>query len=215
MEIGAGIGVLTQELVKKAKRVTAIELDERMIPLLNEYTQSPPNLTVIQGNALEIPFPDERYKIVANIPYHITSPLLRHTFCESDIQPTSMTLLIQKEVAEKICAEEDRSSLTILVQLFGEPKLIKKVPPSSFIPPPEVDSAILHIKCFKEPLADNETIEEVFRLTKIAFGKRRKMIRNSIGELPDGINMLYKAGIEETRRPQTLSVEEWIKLASS
>lgn len=215
VEIGAGIGVLTSELTKKAKNVTSIELDDRMIPLLNEYTQSPSNLTIIQGNALETPFPNENYKIVANIPYHITSPLLRHTFCESDVQPTSMTLLIQKEVARKICEKEDRSQLTILVQLFGEPKLIKKVPPEAFIPPPEVDSAILHIKCFNQPLADDVTIEEVFRLTKIAFGKRRKMLRNSIGELPNGMELLEKVGIDPTRRPQTLSVKEWLKLASN
>ncbi len=212
VEIGAGIGVLTSELTKKAKCVTSIEIDERMISLLNEYTQNPTNLTVIQGNALKVPFPNESYKIVANIPYHITSPLLRHAFLESERKPESMTLLIQKEVAEKICEDEDRSQLTILVQLFGEPKLIKKVPPEAFIPPPEVDSAILHIKCFEKPLADEETVEEIFRLTKIAFGKRRKMLRNSIGELPDGMERLEKAGIEETRRPQTLSVEEWIKL---
>jgi 16S rRNA (adenine1518-N6/adenine1519-N6)-dimethyltransferase len=229
LEIGPGIGVLTRELLKKTHHVTAIELDQKLIPVLHDFLINNQqsiinNLTLIKGNALTIPFPDTPYKIVANIPYHITSPLLRHAFLESKTAPTTMTLLIQKEVAEKICLPTEARSakvgdtkhytlLSILVGLFGKPSLIAKVPPEAFLPPPKVDSAVLHIECFDRPKADPKTIENVFRLTKIAFSQKRKMLRNTIGELEGGTEKLMNAGIEETRRPQTLSVKEWIRLA--
>ena len=215
LEIGAGIGVLTRELTKRAKHVTTIELDRRMIELLKKFTENPENLTIIQGNALQTDFPDDDYKIVANIPYHITSPLLRHAFLESKRSPKTMTLLIQREVAEKICDTEDYGMLTILVALFGKPELIKVVKPGAFLPPPKVDSAILHIECFDEPKADAKTIEEVFRLTKAGFSKKRKMLRNSIGELEGGMALMESMGIDPTRRPQNLNIEEWIRLAES
>lgn len=219
IEIGPGIGVLTVELLKRAAKVTAIELDDRMIPLLKTYvaTQLPSypatKLTVIQGNALHIPMPAEKYRVVANIPYHITSPLLRHVFLESPVHPTSLTLLIQREVAEKICDQEDRGLLTILVGLFGKPRIIRKVSPQCFLPPPAVDSAVLQIECFDAPLADPATIEEVFRLVKIAFSQKRKMLRNTFGPFPELMERLSALQIDEKRRPQTLSVEEWIALA--
>jgi 16S rRNA (adenine1518-N6/adenine1519-N6)-dimethyltransferase len=223
LEIGAGIGVLTKELVKKTTNVTTIELDEKLIPLLKEYVSddhtSPDGLrgaselTIIQGNALEIPFPKDRYKIVANIPYHITSPLLRHIFIEGYAMPYSITLLIQQEVADRICDDVSAGRLTILVGLFGKPRIVRNVPPESFLPPPKVESAILHIDCYKHPRADMRTIDEIFSLTKLAFGQKRKMIRNTIGSLENGMEMLEKVGIDPERRPQTLSVEEWIRLA--
>lgn len=220
VEIGPGIGVLTVELLKRAAKVTAIELDERMIPLLesfirtNEQTNKRKNdLTIINANALHTPMPEEQYKVVANIPYHITSPLLRHVFLESSVHPDSLTLLIQREVAEKICDKQDRGLLTILVGLFGKPRIIRTVPPECFLPPPAVDSAILQIDCFDHPLADPETIDEVFRLVKIAFSKKRKMLRNTFGPFHDLMERLSSLGIDEKRRPQTLNVNEWIALA--
>ncbi|MEK7563159.1 MAG: 16S rRNA (adenine(1518)-N(6)/adenine(1519)-N(6))-dimethyltransferase RsmA [Patescibacteria group bacterium] len=226
VEIGPGIGVLTAELLKRAAKVTAIELDERMIPLLRSFVTSSlspasnhsaiqpfKNLTIINGNALHVPLPKHPYRIVANIPYHITSPLLRHVFLESSVHPDSLTLLIQREVAEKICDDEDRGLLTILVGLFGKPRIIRNVPPGCFLPPPAVDSAVLQIDCFDAPLADLETIEEVFRMVKIGFGQKRKMLRNTFGPFPELMERLSSLGIDEKRRPQTLSVEEWIALA--
>lgn len=215
VEIGAGVGVLTKELIGKAKQVTSIELDRRLIDLLKEFTGNPANLTIIEGNALQVPFPESPYKIVANIPYHITSPLLRHAFLESSIYPQSMTLLIQREVAEKICDKKDHGLLTILVSLFGAPRVIRIVHPGAFIPPPKVDSAVLHIECFEKPKADAATIEELFRLTKAAFSQKRKMLRNTIGEMERGMERLGDAGIDPTRRPQTLNIDEWIKLAQT
>ena len=220
VEIGPGIGILTAELLKKAEHVTAIEVDAKLITIsknylnLNLQTCKLDNLlTLIHGNALKAPFPREPYKIVANIPYHITSPLLRHAFLESQTPPVSLTLMIQKEVAQKICDEKSPGLLTILTNLFGKPKITAFAPPESFLPPPEVHSAVLHIECFGDPKADKQTIDEIFRLAKIAFSQKRKMLRNTIGMLPHGGELLSSLGIEEKRRPQELSIEEWIALA--
>lgn len=219
VEIGPGIGILTKELLTRAASVTAIELDARLIPLLKEYVQDSlptphsPQLHIINSNALSVPFPDKSYKIVANIPYHITSPLLRHAFLEGTRSPTSLTLLIQREVAEKICDEHDRSLLTIIVGLFGTPRIVTIVPPNAFLPPPKVDSAVLHIDCFAEPKASGEILDKVFVLTKHAFSQKRKMLRNTLSDLPGGEEAMKKVGIDKTRRPQTLSVDEWIALA--
>ena len=220
VEIGPGIGVLTKELLEKVEKVTAIELDERMIPLIETYCTdnrqpTTDHLSIINNNALQVPMPSEPYKIVANIPYHITSPLLRHVFLESDVQPTSMTLLIQKEVADRICDTKDVSMLTIIVALFGKATKVVNVPPSCFLPPPKVDSAVIHIDCYEKPLADAETIEQVIKLTKIGFSQKRKMLRNSFGTFPGGMELLSAVGIDETRRPQTLSIDEWIALAKA
>lgn len=238
VEIGAGIGILTRELVKRAQYVTAIEIDETFIPLLKEFVKVPSSLchgelcrihtckgagrlepprthlTIINGNALYVPFPREPYKVVANIPYHITSPLLRHAFLESSSPPQSLTLLIQREVAEKICDAKNAGLLTIVVGLFGAPKIVATVPPSAFLPPPKVDSAILHIDCFEKPRTAPETIERIFTLVKLAFGQKRKMLRKSIGSLPNGMDILMTSDIDPKRRPQTLSIDEWIALAN-
>ena len=212
VEIGPGIGILTRELLKKTNKVTAIEIDKRMIPLIGEYTNK--ELTIINENALQTPFPSKRYKIVANIPYHITSPLLRHAFMESEQAPESLTLLIQREVAEKICDEKSAGMLTILVNLFGKPKIVTKVPPEAFLPPPKVDSAVMHIDCFSEPLAEKPILEEIFKLTKIALSQKRKMLSKTLGVFRSGAERLSALGIDEKRRPQELSTSEWVELAT-
>lgn len=232
VEIGPGIGVLTRELLYGAAKVTAIEIDERMITLLKHFVGYSSALHVINEDALKVELPDEPYKIIANIPYHITSPLLRHAMIESKVRPTSMTLLIQKEVADRICPPErptgragdtkNASLLTIIVNLYGTPRKICNVPPKSFLPPPKVDSAVIHIDCFDEPLVDEKTLEKVLKFAKIGFSMKRKMLRNSFGNacLPagrfsNGLELLAAVGIEETRRPQTLSVDEWIAIAKA
>ncbi len=224
VEIGPGIGILTAELLRKAKSVTTIELDKRMIPLLKTYIAiafkqdahiDPKKLTIEHGNALRATLPNHPYKVVANIPYHITSPLLRLIFLQSPVAATSLTLLLQREVAEKICDTEDAGLLTILVGLFGTAKLITRVPPESFLPPPEVDSAVVHIDCFAKPKAEPVVLEEIFKLTKIAFSGKRKMLRNTLGSLPEGQKVMDETGIANDRRPQTLSIDEWIALAQA
>lgn len=213
VEVGPGVGVLTKRLLEKAAQVTAIELDKRMIFPLRTYTDYDERLTVINENALHVPMPEEPYKIIANIPYHITSPLLRHVFLESKVSPKSMTLLIQKEVADRICDTKDASLLTIIVALFGTANKVVNVPPKAFLPPPKVDSAVIHIDCFETPLVDEKTLEQIMKLTKIAFSMKRKMLSNSFGTFPGGLELLSAAAIDPKRRPQTISVDEWITLA--
>ncbi|MBP9751051.1 MAG: ribosomal RNA small subunit methyltransferase A [Candidatus Peribacteraceae bacterium] len=218
VEIGPGIGVLTERLLQLGANVTAVELDQRMLPLLKRFTaldgEPHPALTIIQGNALAVPFPDEPYRIVANIPYHITSPLLRHAFLESPRAPLSLTLLIQREVAERICDKEDRGLLTIVVALFGEARLIRTVPPGAFLPPPAVDSAVIRIDCYEKPLVERDVLDHLLWTLKMAFHQKRKMLRTTVGRLPGGAEALEAAGIAGDRRPQTLSPEEWIAVAA-
>jgi 16S rRNA (adenine1518-N6/adenine1519-N6)-dimethyltransferase len=216
IEIGPGIGILTRELLRHAGSVTAIEIDARLIPLMRTFIpeEDQRGLETVNQNALHASLPSEPYKIVANIPYHITSPLLRHVFLESQPPPKSVTLLIQKEVAQTICDAKSAGILTILVRLFGTPRYICGVPSASFLPPPKVDSAVLSIACFEKPRAERLTIDTIFKLTKIAFAGKRKMLRNTLGHLPDGMEKLAKAAIDPQRRPQTLSIDEWILLAN-
>jgi len=217
VEIGPGIGILTLELLERAAKVTAIEIDPRLPPLLRVYVgeERLAKLTMIRGNALQVPLPTEPYHIVANIPYHITSPLLRHAFMESPQAPRTMTLLIQKEVAQKICDTESRSLLSIVVGLFGTPHLMFPVPAQAFLPPPAVESAVLFIDCFEKPRADRETIEAVLRLAKMAFSGKRKMLRNTLGQQPFGKDALEKADIDGTRRPESMDIDEWIRLSQA
>lgn len=219
LEIGAGIGVLTKELLAHAGRVIAIEVDRRWIPLLEEYVGEDAlrsnRLTVVRGHALKVPYPEERYKIVANIPYHITSHLIRHVFLGVARRPDSLTLLVQKEVAEKICATsrgQPRTMLTILVELFGEPSYVRSVPPGAFLPPPQVDSAVVHVRCLERPRAEGRALDAVFRLASAAFSKKRKMLRASLGKFHGGMELLEMANVSPERRPETLNIQEWVAL---
>lgn len=218
VEIGAGTGTLTIELLKIAGHVTAIEIDRRLVPLLQANVAKScegtliEKLTVIRGDALTTPFPKTPYKIVANIPYQITSPLLRKVFLEEEQRPLSLTLLIQKEVAEKLCGHRGCSRLSVLTELFGTPRLIASVPPSAFSPNPHVTSAIIHINC-SAPLADRGTTEEVLLLAERAFQGKRKMLRGTIGKLEGGVERLHRAAIDPKRRPETLAISEWLNLA--
>lgn len=218
LEIGPGIGILTHELLKHGALVTAVEIDPRMIPLLRTYvtkngSTATTNLNVIQGNALHADLPIKSpFKVIANIPYHITSPLLHRLLIEVSPRPQSLTLLIQKEVAENICSVGSESILTVLTQIFGTAEYVCDVPPSCFLPPPAVDSAVIHIDCYPEPLADATTTEKILSLVKHAMSKRRKMLSNSIGSLPFGMEAMESASIDPKRRPQTLRIDEWIAL---
>jgi 16S rRNA (adenine1518-N6/adenine1519-N6)-dimethyltransferase len=228
LEIGAGIGVLTKALLQIGARVTAIEVDKRWAPLMEEYLAeipSPPQggqgtgggipgLRLILGNALKVPFPDGPYKIVANIPYLISGKLLRTTLLHRN-RPRSITILVQREVAEKVCDPEKGGMLSILVKLFGDPRVVRRVPPGAFLPPPKVESAILHIDCLPTPRADAKTADRVLELASHAFSKKRKMLRASLGKFHGAVERLSALGIAPERRPETLSIEEWIAVAKA
>jgi 16S rRNA (adenine1518-N6/adenine1519-N6)-dimethyltransferase len=219
IEIGPGPGVLTQALLETEAKVIAIELDDRLIPHLQKLEKENPNLKVVHADALTINLPTEPYKLVANIPYYITSPLINHYLQPknpNELRPQTIVLLIQKEVAQKICAKDgDHSILSLQVQIYGEPSIVDYVSKNSFFPAPKVDSAILKIEVHPQPAV--EDMKLFFRLIKVAFAQRRKTLSNS---LRSGINitkeglaeLLKKSTIEPTIRPQELSIEDWNRL---
>lgn len=214
IEIGPGLGVLTEQLVQKAKKVISIELDQKLYTLLTENFKNYKNLEIIHQDALRFEPPAETYKVVANIPYNITSPIINH-FLQAKNRPTSLTLLVQKEVAQKLCTlEPDMTVLALQVALFGKAKLVKKVSNQCFFPVPGVDSAIIHIECYdqRDPnYIPQEAALNILKLAKQAFSQKRKKLSNT---LPDHKDSLTKSGIDPNRRPETLSVQEWLSVAN-
>ena len=218
LEIGAGLGSLTMELALGAKEVLAVELDEALIPILKSVTRSTPNVRIIQGDILTLDLakiieaPD--YLVVANIPYYITSKLIRHLLGVT-LKPKRIVLTVQKEVAERICAPPGKLSLLGLsVQVYGEPRIISRVPAGAFYPVPNVDSAIVRIDIYPTPIIEQEKLDTFFRLAKAGFSQKRKTLRNSLsgGLAEDRLRteiLLREAGIDPRRRAETLSLEEW------
>lgn len=202
IEVGPGKGILTHELLANAGKVTAIELDDRLIPELSTID----GLDLVHGNALDFIPPNEPYKVVANIPYYITSPLISH-FLEAANQPSKMVLLVQKEVAEKIAAEPgDMNVLAIHVQVFGKPRIVCTVPSSAFTPVPKVDSAVIEIDVYDKPLV--EDYRRMFGIVHRAFSNKRKMLSNSLHDMKE---RLIKLGFQDLR-PERLSIEDWMKI---
>ncbi len=204
IEVGPGLGVLTNELLEKAKKVTSIELDKKLIPILTEQFGNNKKFELKNEDALTFTPPPTSYKVVANIPYNITSPLLNH-FLQAANPPATLTLLVQKEVADKICDTKKQSILSLQVALFATAKNIKKVPPECFYPAPKVDSAIIHIETHGK-IPQPEALK-ILALAKIAFSQKRKKLSNT---LP--LKLLEKANIDPSLRPQHLSIEEWQSL---
>ena len=224
LEIGAGLGSLTYLLAQQAKYVVAVELDKRLIPPLTEVLAGFDNITIKQGDMLELS-PDAllgaaHYVVVANIPYYITSALIRHLL-EADHKPTRMVLTVQQEVAERILSRDGKMSLLALsVQVYGKPELKACIPAGCFYPPPEVDSAVLSIELYEEPLVPSESLDLFFKLAHAGFAQKRKTLRNT---LATGMNespawaekLLTAAGIDPQRRAETLSMQEWKQLVEA
>jgi len=233
IEVGPGLGVLTEELARKAGWVVTVELDNRLAAILKRTLTSSDNVAIINENILQIApaallqeqkvrFPPAitspfSYKVVANLPYYITSPVLRH-FLEARVKPRIMVVMVQKEVAEVIVAEPGHMSvLSISVQLYGEPRIISYVPAQCFYPVPEVDSAILRIDLYPQPAIEVADKESFFELVRAGFTASRKQIINSLSQglrLPksDVLSLLGKVGIAPQRRAETLTLEEWARL---
>ena len=213
IEVGSGLGTLTEALSEKTKKIVSIELDSKLAKLL-EVGQ--PNAKVINDDVLNIDPNDiveGPYKLVANIPYYITSKILRH-FLESDHRPELIVLMTQKEVAERICAKAGQMSLlSVSVQAYGEPEIVKVVKSSSFFPAPDVDSAILKIKC-SDWKAEGCSEEEFFKVVKAGFASRRKTLLNNLNAGSEFSKDEISSIIEELDldlnvRAQELSVKEW------
>ena len=221
LEVGAGTGVLTRELAQRAQRVVAVELERDMLALLAKTTSFYSNVELIARNLLFLNpvdvFGQSAYKLVANLPYYITAPTFRH-FLESANPPRTLVVMVQQEVAQRIVAQPgDLSVLAISIQFYGTPRIMALVPASSFYPAPKVDSAILRVDIHSEtPLAPTER-DSFFRLVQAGFSERRKQLHNS---LTHGLHYkneivrawLAEAGIEASRRAETLSIAEWLQL---
>lgn len=222
LEVGGGTGILTEELARRGARVVTVEKDARLMPFLEKIASYYPSVTAVQADILginpQIYFGKEPYKLVGNPPYYLTGRLLRHFLEEALEKPARITLIVQEEVARKVAARPpDMGLLSLGVQLFGKPEVIRAISKSSFWPQPEVDSALLVIEVYAETLLTPEETKRFFVIARAAFMHGRKQIQKSLGDglgLPQDkvLSWLASAGIEPKRRPETLTVEEWIGL---
>ena len=228
IEIGPGLGVLTKELSEKCGQVIAIEKDKKLAELLRTVPLPDKGglggVEIINGDILKINLEelikkyssDKKYKLVSNIPYYITSPVIK-LFLENEIQPEIIVLLVQKEVAERICADAGKLSILALsVQIYGKPEIIEYVDKSSFYPQPKVNSAILKISGIKKEFPNNY-YQEIFRIIKIGFSsKRKKLVNNLSAGLQIGKSeaekILRQAKINSNARAQELELEDWKRL---
>jgi len=224
LEIGAGLGSLTRQLATHCQRVVAVEIESTFIPILHQVLAGYSNVRVVQGDILKLDPASfftpslTPFRVVANIPYYITSALIRHLL-ESSQRPKNLTLTIQKEVATRICATAGSMSLLALsVQLYGQPKIVAHLPAQAFYPIPKVDSAVIRVDLYTTPrIADTGRF---FQLAKAAFQQKRKTLRNA---LSSGLNLtvqqtqelLLTANLDPNRRAETLSLEEWAALVNA
>lgn len=232
LEVGPGIGALTEKLAQSAKKVTAVEIDQRLLPILEEVLEPYPHVDVIHGDVLKLDLPSlfasqfkdvDGVSVVANLPYYVTTPILMKLL-EEKLPLENIVVMIQKEVAERMAASpggKDYGSLSIAVQYYSEPELVCIVPPSVFIPQPNVASAVIKLRVRKTPpvQVDNEAF--MFEVVQSSFAQRRKTIANNLktrffaGEGREQLEkLLAEANIEPTRRAETLSIEEFAKLSN-
>lgn len=231
IEVGPGIGSLTQYLGQAAKSVLAVEIDKSLIPILGETLRDYPNIEVINEDILKVDlhklieenFKGERVKVVANLPYYLTTPIIMK-FLEDRVPVDSLTLMVQKEVAQRMVAgpgTKDYGSLSMGVQYYCQPNILLRVPPSVFIPQPKVESSVIRLDLLEEPRVQVEDEDLFFALIKDAFGKRRKTILNALstGSLRLDRTLLREklkeSNIEENRRGESLTLEEYALLSNN
>jgi len=226
VEVGPGKGVLTEALLEKAQHVIAYEKDYDLIPLLQEKFAHNTNFSLIQGDILKFSPKDierygEEYKVIANIPYYITGAIIE-MFLTLDFQPTSMTLLVQKEVAERVVARPARgragmdkeSILSLSVKAYGKPRLVAKVPKQYFSPAPKVDSAILHIDAISKDFFNGFDEKKFFSVVKKSFQFKRKNIFNNLKDsFSNTTFVLEELGIDKKTRAEDLPLETFSLLA--
>jgi 16S rRNA (adenine1518-N6/adenine1519-N6)-dimethyltransferase len=223
VEIGPGRGALTTVLAERAARVIAVELDTALAAELRKTM--PANVDIVEADARGV-IPEvllgghTPYKLVGNLPYYAALPILR-AFLESDHRPTHAAILVQLEVARQLCAEPGGMSLAALgVQLFGMPRIARRVSPGAFNPPPKVTSAVVGITVFDSPAAGVTNVEGFFTIARAGFSTRRKQLRNALAnglgvDARTAAIMLTQAGIDPKRRAESLSVVEWARLAAA
>ena len=223
VEVGPGLGVLTRRLLAAGASVLAVELDARLADWLRRELAGVPGFELVEADALDLDpstcFPGQPYKVVANIPYHITSPLL-HAFLEGTRPPELTVLLVQLEVAERVAAPPGQMSyLSVFAQNVAYAEVVARVPAEAFEPEPKVDSAVLRLRRRPDPpVPPGDDREPFYRTVQAGFRQRRKQLHNGLGRelpLPPGaLEAAFAAcGIDPQRRPQTLSVDEWACMA--
>ena len=230
IEVGPGIGTLTKEMGRTAEKVVAIEIDKTLIPILEETLADFPNIEVINQDILKVDVQElvkaklngGPVKLIANLPYYITTPIVMK-FLEEDIPVTDIVVMVQKEVADRMNAKpntKDYGALSVAVQYYCDTEIVAKAPRHMFMPQPNVDSTVigLHVREEKKYNVDNEDI--FFKTVKASFGQRRKTLLNSLGGLgflsKDQIKIaLQEANIDEKRRGETLSIEEFASLSNA
>ncbi len=220
LEIGPGIGVLTQELAQKSKKVIAVEKDPKMCEILKETLKDFKNVKIIQGDILKFnnySLLTTRYKLIANLPYYIVSPTIR-MFLESPHPSEEMILMVQKEVAQRICSKPPKMNLlAISVQFYAEPKIISFVSKKSFWPSPKVDGAILKISAFNQ-YKKSTFNQRFFEIVRAGFSQPRKQLVNNLAKelklnKEQVNNWLLKSDIQPFQRAETLTIKNWIRLA--
>lgn len=230
LEIGPGIGVMTRSMAQVAKRVVAVEIDRSLEPVLNDTLSDLDNVTVVYQDILKVDlealfqeyFEGKKPKVIANLPYYITTPIIMN-FLENEIPVSDIVVMVQKEVAERIAAKpgtKEYGVLSLAVQYYCETRLLTKVPRGCFMPPPNVDSAVieLHIKEEQDVQAEDRAL--FFKTIRGAFSKRRKTLINAmVGEVPLGKEGLLMAmeevGIDPMRRGETLTIHEFAALSNA
>lgn len=230
LEIGAGLGNLTELLASKAGTVVAVEIDRHLIPVLEENLRGFENVVLVQGDILKLD-PAELvgqatqgqqiqrdYTIVANLPYYITSAVLRRLL-EASLRPARLIITVQLEVARRIVAQPGNMSvLAVSVQFYGRPKILFRIKPGSFYPVPAVESAVLQVDCYAIPPVPVEDPKLLFRVVRAGFSQRRKQLRNTLsaglGVSPGRVvSLLESLSIDPRRRAETLALEEWAGIA--
>ena len=235
LEVGPGLGTLTRFLAEEARRVIAVELDRSLVKVLARTLNDCPNVEIVQGDILELNpadllgrggdpsdacpsllTPCPFYKVVANLPYYITSAVLRHLL-EAEVKPGLMVVTVQREVAQRLVAGPGQMSLlAVSVRFYGHPRVVARIPAGAFYPSPEVHSAVVRIDLHKRPVVEVDDLDRFFEVVRAGFAQKRKQLRNSLAgglSLPTGevVGALRRAGVDERRRAQTLSIEEWGK----
>jgi 16S rRNA (adenine1518-N6/adenine1519-N6)-dimethyltransferase len=222
VEIGPGLGGLTLQLARRARRVVAVEIDARLASIAKSMLAAYGNVDLVSADILTLS-PEQLdvpagYIVAANIPYNITSAVLRHLL-ESHPKPRRIVLTVQKEVAERICAiPPDMSLLSLSVQVYGSVRIVARIPAVAFYPAPKVDSAAVRIELYPDPMIAAQNLPVFFRLIKAGFSQKRKTLRNSLSSglgIPplQASDLLRSAGIDPQRRAEALSLAEWAALS--
>lgn len=224
LEIGPGLGFLTEELLDQSAHLTAIDLDDRVIPILKKKFGENENFTLFHGSILDFDldehFEQKKYSIIANIPYHITSPILRKILAETKNRPEFALLMVQKEVAEKICpklkkGKTKRSILSISVEVFADAEICFLVGREYFDPAPKVDSAIIKITPKKIPEISPDLEADFFTVVNAGFHEKRKKLGNSIGKYFGVSPKLLLGDIDPNLRAENLSIDNWVTIAKN